>query len=223
MVSAALVSARAGQRARLVRLIHVARRDLGMADDTYRRLVAQYANGKSSSSECSVPELNRIFDHMKRAGFKVRKPKTVKPVERRPLATDPEATKLRAIWLLLHAIGATRSNSEAALAAYVKRMTGVDDLHFTRGADKYHAIEGLKAWAARELPAAINARIGELVAVGTLPTGLHVTDIQRVVAPTLGPRTFDSLWAVWRWLEAKQQKGAEVFDISPAARAGGRS
>ncbi len=159
MVSAPLIAARAAQRAKLIRLIHVARRDLGMADDTYRNLVAQYTNGKTSSADCTAPELNRIIDHLKKAGFKVRKPKAAKPAERRPLATDPESTKLRAVWLLLHEIGATRSNSEAALAAYVKRMTGVDDLHFTRGADKYHAIEGLKAWAARELPTAINARI----------------------------------------------------------------
>ena len=67
------------ERARLIKLIHVARRDIHMADDTYRTLVAQLADGKTSSADCTVPELERIIDHLKKAGFKVRKPKAVKP------------------------------------------------------------------------------------------------------------------------------------------------
>lgn len=207
------------QRTRLIRLIHVARRDIAMTDDIYRALVAQITNGKISSADCSVAELDLIMDHLKKAGFKVRKPKATKPAEARPLQTDPESKKLRAVWLLLHAIGATQSNTEASLAAYVKRMTGVDDLRFTRGVDKYRAIEGLKAWAARELPAAILNRIGSMIAAGTLPIGLEYRDIHNVVAPTLNPRTFDALHAVWRWLEAKQQRGADVFDIPASAPA----
>ena len=75
-------------RTHLIRLIHVARRDLDMADDTYRTLVAQLAAGKTSSADCTIPELERIIDHLKKAGFKVRKPKAVKPTETRALATD---------------------------------------------------------------------------------------------------------------------------------------
>ncbi|AMO36699.1 gp16 family protein [Thauera humireducens] len=215
----AAAAARAANRARLIGLIHVARRDIHMADDTYRDLVAKLADGKTSSADCTIPELERIIDHLKKAGFKVRKPNAAKPAERRPLATDAESSKLRAVWLLLHEIGATQSNTEASLAAYVKRMTGVDDLHFTRFNDKYRAIEGLKAWAARELPAAIDARIGRLVAAGVLPRGLVMLDIHRVVAPTLSPRGFDALSYVWQWLAAKERHGQRVFDINPAAAA----
>lgn len=206
-------------RTQLIRLIHVARRDLDMADETYRDLVAKLASGKTSSAQCSVPELERIIAHLKKAGFKVRKPKAAKPAERRPLATDAESSKLRAVWLLLHEIGATQSNTEASLAAYVKRMTGVDDLHFTRGNHKYRAIEGLKAWAARELPSAIDARIGRMVAAGILPRGLALLDIHLVVAPTLSPRSFDALHYAWQWLAAKERRGQDVFDINPAATA----
>jgi phage gp16-like protein len=204
-------------RTHLIRLIHVARRDLDMADDTYRTLVGQLAAGKTSSADCTVPELERIVAHLKKAGFKVRKPKAVKPTETRALATDAESRKLRAVWLLLHQIGATHSNTEAALAAYVKRMTGVDDLHFARRPnDKYRAIEGLKAWAARELPAAISARIARLVCAGTIPSGLDALHIHRTLCPTLTPRSFDALNYVWQWLEAKERRGSEVFDIPPA-------
>lgn len=204
-------------RTHLIRLIHVARRDLDMADDAYRDLVARLTNGKTSSADCSVPELERIIGHLKKAGFKVRKPKAAKPAERRPLATDAESRKLRAVWLMLHQIGATRSDSEAALAAYIKRMTGVDDLHFTRGADKYRAIEGLKAWAARELPAAIDARIQRLQAAMLVAPELTRARIHDVVAPTLNPRTFDALAAVWRWLDGREHPTDNAFDITPKA------
>jgi len=210
-------AARAANRARLIKLIHVARRDIQMADDTYRALVAQLADGKTSSADCTVIELERIIDHLKKAGFKVRKPKAAQPAERRPLATDPESAKLRAIWLLLHEIGATHSNTEASLAAYLKRMTGVDDLHFARRrADKYRAIEGLKAWAARELPAAIVARISRMKSAGVLPDDLEPFHIHAVVAPTLNARTFDALHCAWQWLEAREQ-GRSTFDITPSA------
>lgn len=208
-------AARAAMRARLIKLIHVARRDIHMADDTYRTLVAQLADGKASSADCTIPELERIIDHLKKAGFKVRKPKAAQPAERRPLATDPESRKLRAVWLLLHQIGATHSDTEASLATYVKRMTGVDDLAFARRpADKFRAIEGLKAWAARELPAAITARITRMRAAGQLPDGLDYIHIHRVVAPTLNMRSFDALHAAWHWLQVREQ-GANSFDITP--------
>lgn len=201
-------------RTHLIRLIHVARRDLDMADDTYRALVAQLAAGKQSSADCTVLELERIIAHLKKAGFRVRKPKAVQPAERRPLATDPESRKLRAVWLLLHQIGVTHSDTEASLAAYVQRMTGVDDLHFTRPSDKYRAIEGLKAWAARELPAAILARITRMQAAGLLPEGLRHAHIHSVVAPTLSPRSYDALLYAWQWLEA-QERGTSTLDITP--------
>ena len=215
MTSAPFAAARAAQRARLIKLIHVARRDLDMADDAYRAVVADLTSGKTSSADCSVPQLERIIDHLKKAGFKVRKPKTAKPTETRPMQTDPESRKLRAVWLLLHEIGVTTSNSEASLAAYVKRMAGVDDLRFTRGADKYRVIEGLKAWAARELPAAITTRLAALQAAGTIPAELTEANIRAVVCPTLNPRTFDALRQVWTWLDGRAAGNPNAVAITP--------
>lgn len=201
-------------RTHLIRLIHVARRDLGMEDDAYRAIVARIADGKTSSADCTVLELERIIDHLKKAGFKVRKPKTAAPAERRPLATDRESRKLRAIWLLLHQVGATQSNTEASLAAYVKRMTGCDALQFVKPHDRYALIEGLKGWAARELKKAIDARLQRMHGAGMLPPELRAEHIAGVVAPTLNPRTFDSLREVWSWLEAREAGKSAAVDIT---------
>ncbi len=192
-------------RARLIRLIHVARRDIDMADETYRALVARVAGGKTSSADCSVPELERIIGHLKKAGFKVRKPKATRPAESRPLADDPESRKLRALWILLHQLGATASASESSLAAYVKRMAGVDALQFARPSDRYALIEGLKAWAARTMAPAVDQRIARLVAAGQLPAGLTAERIHAIVAPTLNPKRFDALKAVWDWLDGREK------------------
>lgn len=192
-------------RARLIRLIHVARREIGMEDDAYRALVARLCNGKTSSADCDAIELERIIGHLKKAGFKVRKPKAVKPAEARPPATDPESAKLRALWLLLHQVGATESATEASLAAYVRRMTGVDALQFVRRGQRFALIEGLKAWAARTLEKAIPERIARLQAAGLVPVGIEIDYLSARLSPTLNPKTFDAQHRIWQWLDTREQ------------------
>lgn len=200
-------------RTRLIRLIHVARRDLAMEDDAYRALVSDLCNGKTSSADCTAQELERVIGHLKKAGFKVRKPATAKPAERRPLATDPESTKLRAVWLVLHQAGGTESASEAALAAYVRRMTGVDAMQFVQPRDRFMLIEGLKAWAARTLYAAIPIRIAQLQAAGKVAPGTTATHIHNVVGPTLNPKRYDALYRVWQWLDGREQGNPNAVKI----------
>lgn len=82
----------APNRQRLIRLIHVAKRDLSMDDDTYRAIL-QRIGKKASSADLTIPELEKVLEHLKRSGFKVRsksksapKPERAKPS--RPLAQD---------------------------------------------------------------------------------------------------------------------------------------
>lgn len=164
MKNAAFASARAAQRARLIRLIHVGCGDLRMDEATYRAIVADKAGGKISSADCSVAELEKILAHLKAAGFKVRKPAAVKPAEHRRLDTSAEASKVRALWLLLHELGAVRNPSEAALAGYVRRMAGIDDLHWADGKAILTLIESLKKWAMRFLPQAVRELVQKVAA-----------------------------------------------------------
>ena len=120
-------------RQRLIRLIHVAKRDLSMDDDTYRAIL-QRIGKKASSADLTIPELEKVLEHLKRSGFKVRskaKPAQAKPS--RPLAQDGESKKIRALWLFLHELGAVKNPSEEALATYVKRIAGVDALQWISG------------------------------------------------------------------------------------------
>ena len=92
-------------------------------------------------------ELNRVLEHMKRKGFKVRPAASAAPS--RALAQFPQALKIRALWRFLHQLGAVRNPSEAALAAYVKRLTVVDALQWITGEQAARIIETLKKWAER--------------------------------------------------------------------------
>lgn len=123
--------------------IHIAKSQLGMDDDTYRAMLWSVGRVRSSS-ELDWRGRKAVLDHLKRSGFKVQ----AKPQSRR-LDLDAESRKARAIWLLLAATGELRDTSEKALAAFVKRLVGVDDLRFTTGAQVTTVIESLKKWCVR--------------------------------------------------------------------------
>ncbi|MDR1276167.1 MAG: regulatory protein GemA [Candidatus Accumulibacter sp.] len=139
-------------RVRLIRLIHVGKRELGLSDETYRALLAGCTR-KDSTTRMSVPELERVFDRMKHSGFKVQvksaRHAAAQSKPSRPLAQSPQARKIRALWLSLHTAGAVRNASEAALAAYVQRQTGIAALQWLDSAQAGKIIESLKSWLIR--------------------------------------------------------------------------
>lgn len=142
--------ARADQRARLIKLVHVGRRQLNLSDELYRTILLQQG-GAESSGDMGVQQLQKVLDYFKKLGFKVTSPKGARThSSRRILSQDDVDKKARAMWLTLHAIGQVRDPSEAALLAYVKRQTGVDRMEWMR--DPIPVIESLKAWLLRTLP-----------------------------------------------------------------------
>lgn len=161
-----------GDRVRLIRLVHVARRDLQLGEADYRSML-QAQGGADSSAAMSVAQLQRVLDFMKRQGFKVAtkaKPAKVLVVSRRTgmatavrLASDPESRKARAMWLTLHSIGQVRDPSESALLAYARRQCGVDRLEWVK--DMVPLLESLKAWLLRSLPDVVKPFLQEPASV----------------------------------------------------------
>lgn len=155
----------AAMRQKLIRLIHVAKRELQMDEATYRTMLLSAGKAESTSA-MDVPALKAVLEQAKRGGFKVRaKPGTATaPRPDRRQDTTREAVKVRALWLFLHHLGVVRDPSERALAAYVKRIAKVDDMHWAHGDRMLSLIETLKKWAMRFLPAAVRALKDEVVA-----------------------------------------------------------
>lgn len=134
-------------RLRLIKLIHVARRDLRMDADTYRLMLAgmKGLDGATSTADLSVPNLFRVLEQLKQKGFKVRPSKAGK----RTLADDDQSKKIRSLWLELHSLGVVRDPSEAALAKFVQSMTQVSALQWLNTAQASRVIENLKQWMGR--------------------------------------------------------------------------
>lgn len=64
----------AQQRVNLIKVIHVAKRELAMEDDAYRAMLANIPEleGVTSTAKLAVPKLQLVLEALKQKGFKVR-------------------------------------------------------------------------------------------------------------------------------------------------------
>lgn len=189
-------AAQSGDRTRLIRLVQVGRRTLGLDEETYRALLEQQS-GKRSAAELTIPELDKVLLAMKGAGFKptVKRPakgavkagghKRLSPA-RGAHAKTAEINVIRAVWITMHRHGLLRDGSETALNHYVERQTvrlnngiGVAEVAWLTDGLAYQVLESLKNWHKRELVARLVA------AKKTVPTNGksgRVAGYQAVVA-----------------------------------------
>lgn len=127
---------------RLIGMIHVAKGQLGMDDDTYRMMLLELT-GKDSCAKMTQKEQWRVIEEMKAKGFQT------KPTHKgRALVSDPQAKKIRALWLTMADCGIVRDRSEKALAACMRRFTG-RTLETATVKQCQAMIEILKSWFAR--------------------------------------------------------------------------
>lgn len=158
------------ERIRLIRLVQVGRRSLGLDDETYRELLAQQS-GKRSAAELTPQELDKVLMAIKAAGFKptVKHPakggkqKRLSPARGAPVKTA-EIGVIRAIWITMHRHGLLRDGSENALNHYVERQTvrlnngiGVAEVAWLSDTLAYRVLESLKNWHKREMIEALQA------------------------------------------------------------------
>ena len=124
--------------------IHVAKKQLGLDDDTYRAALVTIT-GKSSTRDMSEAERNKVVAAFRQRGFKPASNGARKPLE------GKYAAKLQALWIAGWNLGVVRNRDDSALIAFVERQTGLSHVRFLHDAgDALKAIEALKAWIGRE-------------------------------------------------------------------------
>ena len=127
------------------RAIHALQRALAMDDDDYRGFLR--ARFKvASSRDLNPAQANALIEELRAlAGPRAEGRSPAKTVSGR------YAKVLQALWIAGWHLGIVSSKDDAALIAFVERQTGLPHTRFlSDAADANRAIEGLKAWLARE-------------------------------------------------------------------------
>lgn len=150
-------------RTRLIKLIHVGRRELLLSDDQYRGIL-EAVTGKDTSSACNERQLDMVLAALKRHGFKPKSKASVAKGKRMsPASTGDIVDKLRAVWITMAQQGFVRDGSETALDSYVNRMLktrkmgAVTSAAFMTGNQAAAVLEELKMWHRRLMVDAMKA------------------------------------------------------------------
>jgi len=131
----------------------MAQKALGLSaeDATF---VKMQVTGVASSAAMSAGQRAKYLAHLsslqQNAGLIAPRPQQRPPLYR-TVDDDQDARwlKARALWHALAAAGVVRTNTDAALAAYVKRQTKLDAWRFLNGYQVNTVIEALKKWCVR--------------------------------------------------------------------------
>lgn len=147
MVRATCTSARTSidpaKRRRDLAAIHAAAAKLGLdtvdksPHSTYRAML-QSIGGAASAADLTADGRRRVLIHLLKAqGVQIH------------TATGGHAGRIERLWQQLHAAGATADGSEAALHAFVGRMTGVSHPKWLDSRQGNVVIEAMKSWLKR--------------------------------------------------------------------------
>lgn len=130
-----------------VKAIYGGLRALGLSEEDDRRDLYERVTAKRRLREMTPSEKSAVVEELRRLGFRGRD--GASGGARR--LDGPYAKKLQALWIAGWNLGLMRSNTDAALMAFVRRQTGVDHTRFLREqAEANRAIEALKGWLARD-------------------------------------------------------------------------
>jgi phage gp16-like protein len=130
--------------------IHVAAKQLAIAEESYRALVSRFTAARTESAGAMTPaERRALLDHFRSIGFAPKGAPAPKRGAARRKDERPQARKLRALWLALWQLGHVHDPSEGALGAFLKRQTGLEALQFADAEALDRAIDALKGWCQR--------------------------------------------------------------------------
>lgn len=119
-----------------------------------------------STKDLDAAQAGRLIEELKRLAGQGAQ------VGKRSPKARADAPKLQALWMSLYELGAVRSRDDAALIAFVKRMTGKEHPRFLTQPEANRCVEALKQWAERE-------------GVSWTPEGAPKTDVCRAITRKL--------------------------------------
>jgi phage gp16-like protein len=132
-------------RRSLLAMVHIAKKDIGLDDETYRAVLVNVSGGRDSAKDLTDDELGQVLDGFRLRGW--RPTRKGKAINRR--SDKPYVRKVWAIWGEMHRAGLVKGEARAALRSFVTRMTGVTDPEWLDPKQGSVVIEALKQWRER--------------------------------------------------------------------------
>ncbi len=99
--------------------IHIAKKELGLGDDSYRDIMARVCNAKTSAKELNTNEADLLLTEFKRLGWK---PKTKKQHKKK--ADNRQVRYIYALWNLLKKQGAVYAETPHAFCEVMLKQRG---------------------------------------------------------------------------------------------------
>lgn len=126
----------------LIAKIHVAKKELGLDDDTYRD-VLERVTGRRSAKDCSLVQLTAVIGDLSKRGFTVHQKAFSGPSKKL-------VGKVRALWISGWNLGVINDPSDKAMEAFIQRQTGIPKAQWLKaGSDGAKVIDALKEWLKR--------------------------------------------------------------------------
>jgi len=138
---------------RHIAMIHIAKKDLALDDDTYRAMLKQIT-GLDSCAKMKPWQLQNVIKELKAKGWKprgnqqARRKVSPKSSHKKP-GEKSMADKIRAFWIAMKKDGLIEDGSEKALHQFCHRMTGKYSPDWLTAFEATRVIEALKKWRTR--------------------------------------------------------------------------
>ncbi|MGO7870581.1 phage protein GemA/Gp16 family protein [Rhizobium leguminosarum] len=164
--------------------IHVAKRRVGLDEDTYRSKLTLIA-GKQSAKDMAEEERQKVLTDFRNDGFAA-DPAAHRGDGRQELS-GKFAQKLQALWIAAWNLGIVRDRDDKALVAFVKRQTGIDHTRFlVYQDDAKRAIEALKGYSRGRVDWSHSSNLPDYM----LKDGYRVARVQYAIINSAGEADF---------------------------------
>jgi len=134
-------------------VLHIAKSQLGLDDETYRDALEAHA-GVRSAKDLDGKGYAKVLSHFVKCGFvmqaRTRRPDFMKPVRRPGFASPGQIKKIYALWWTLSGTYYEKGKEFKALRAFLRARFRVDHENFLTPDKAHQVIEALKKIGVRE-------------------------------------------------------------------------
>ena len=129
-------------------MIHIAKKDLAIEDDSYRALLLRIT-GKDSTANMDIGERSKVLAEFKRLGWKPKRKRGGWVKGNGHTYKKATSKKIIVLWGQLFDAGLVSDRRVTAMCNWLDGQFGKKNPDWLKASDAYQAIERLKQWLKR--------------------------------------------------------------------------